>query len=74
MVDIYSVEDNVWIDCPSMKEARSGHSSCFLGEYIYASCGEDWFSKEKSNTIERLRVEANSNIRNGPARGSWELI
>ena len=48
-VEIYSIKSDEWYTAPSMSCARSEHSSCCLGSYIYVA---------DNNGIERLNISA----------------
>ena len=44
-VDFYNIQKNTWSPAPAMNVARSSHSSCVLGEQIFAFCGANRVKK-----------------------------
>ena len=65
----YCIESDTWSEAPNLCEARSGHNSCALKDYVYVAQGESFFNVAMS--IERLNVEE---MLRDPASSSWETL
>ena len=52
-VSVYDVEANIWKSCPPLKQNRSYHSSCVVGDYLYVVGGKDSENGTTITTIER---------------------
>lgn len=66
----FDLKFNQWQEMSQLKFARQGHSSCYLGDYIYVCCGEG--ESGLLNSVERLRI-----LQDHPSNQAsqiWQLV
>lgn len=68
-VEYYDIATDTWSAAAPLNKARSYHSSCCMGDFIYVFCGQQKGGRF-TDTIERLDAES---MINGNALACWEL-
>ena len=69
-VDYYDITSDSWSEAPSLRKARSNHSSCIHGDFIYVFCGQKK-NGILSDSIERLDAQG---VITGNTLASWDTV